>query len=322
MASDPSANVDRARQKQGGQAAHYNNMATHNAAGLQHGVAYTGCAQTAFPAGYMEQNNGPQHSKKRGYDDYANNFFEDAKRSRVEPVYNQAMAQRLTGLSSYLNDGWNYVDQDYTSSLPALKSKQDLLEIDQWLYQLSSDVQQTTYPPQAYRASGYAPQSTLYPNVPNILQADYSQSLNMSGSMYPSFNSAYVQQMPMYNNTMLAPQAGALYMEPRRTIDISQLQTAPSAAQESSVRDTPVVQSGSKSPVNKTEEITRHVEQMTIADEKAATEEKEKHTAMIRTMREAIRSMIKRIEVDGQGFHGLSLAADTSNTPAAVSAQG
>ncbi|CCG83710.1 protein of unknown function [Taphrina deformans PYCC 5710] len=248
-----------------------------------------------YSTSYPEQVAAQQYSqsRKRGYEDYANDFFEDAKRSRLEPVYNMAMAQRLTGLNGYIADDWSYPDQAYNCNLPALKTKQDLLEIDQWLYQLSTDVNRGSH---AVQAPKYG--AAMYPTVPNALLPDYyAQGANMAvaGNMYPASNFPYIGQLPVYNNPILAPHMGARYHEPRRTIDISQLQSAPSVAPESSIRDTPVKV---EKPVtnSKPEDIIQNVEKMSIADEKSIMADKAKHVAMISTMREAIASMIRRLD--------------------------
>lgn len=264
--------------------------------------AYNNALQSIYPEVQGEQLYGQQQSRKRGYDTFANNFFEDAKRSRVEPVYNPAMAQRLSGLNNYINDGWNYVDQNYNSSLPALKTKQDLLEIDQWLYQLFNTVQQGSYPSGMQRGPVYGAQpGSIYPSVPAMLQNDYSQSLKTPGSasLYPDMSPGgfgYSNQVPMYHNSAVLPQVGR-YNEPRRTIDISQLQAAPSVGKISSVRDTPVTApSEDATPSPKAEELSTHVEKMTIADEKAVVADRVRHIAMIKTMRDAIASMLKKME--------------------------
>lgn len=279
------------------------------APGLQSQYAYSTAIQSVYPDTYAENVYTQQHSRKRGYDDYANDFFEDAKRSRVEPVYNQAMAQRLSGLDNYISEGWNYVDQDYNTSLPALKNKQDLLEIDQWLYQLSNTVQPGAMEAHAFRNASYGhPQGSIYPNVPNMLQNDYSQSLNLSSSatLYPTLpagNFAFSSQTPGYNSNTILPQIGSYYSEPRRTIDISQLQAAPSSAKESNVRDTPVHPSvaapdsqASAQKQEKTEEISKDIAKMSLVDERSVAEEKAKHAKMIKSMRAAIASMLKKME--------------------------
>lgn len=267
--------------------------------------AFTNAVQSVYPDvfAYLDTGlNQSSQSKKRGYDSYANDFFEDAKRSRVEPVYNPAMAQRLAGLNTYINDGWNYVDQNYNTSLPALKEKQDLLEIDQWLYQLSNTVQQNNFPAQAFRASAYAPsQAAMYPSVPAMLQNDYSQSLaQCSARLYPTLpaaNFAYPGQIQSFSPSTILPQMGSRYAEPRRTIDISQLQAAPSCANESSVRDTPVLKKGENATSPKiTEDISKNVEKLSLLDEKTVAEERAKHAAMIKTMRHAIAAMLKKQE--------------------------
>lgn len=312
MSSDPShaqAAAQQSVQYQANGNQDYHDQYGGNSGAAQSHYAFASAVQSVYPDVYPDssrnQQQQQQQSKKRGYDSYANNFFEDAKRSRVEPVYNTAMAQRLAGLNSYINEGWNYVDQNYNSSLPALKDRQDLLEIDQWLFQLSNTVQQD-YPAQsAFRNSVYSSQpASMYPSVPTMLQNDYSQSLNQGltgGQLYPNLptNSfAFPGQLQSYNQNTILPQMGSRYAEPRRTIDISQLQAAPSSAKESSIRNTPVFKAAeSPAPAKVAEDIARNVEKLSLVDEKAVAEERAKHAAMIKTMREAIAAMIKKQEI-------------------------
>lgn len=310
MSSDPLHNQPRlqhAAQYQAVAGKNYRENYQNVAGAAQTQYAFANAVQSVYPNVYPDSAAafGPQHqqqNKKRGYDDDANNFFEDAKRSRVEPVYNPAMAQRLTGLNTYINDGWNYIDQNYNTSLPALKDRQDLLEIDQWLYQLSSTLEQGSNSPQAFRSTVSSSQSSVYPNVPAMLQNDYSQSLcqGPTGSVYPNIpasNFAFPGHLASFAGNTVLPQMVTRYTEPRRTIDISQLQAAPSSAKESSIRDTPV-KSAVDVPATPrvTEDITSNVERLSIVDEKAAAEERAKHGAMIKTMREAIATMVKKME--------------------------
>lgn len=299
------------------------------APGLQSQYAYSTAIQSVYPETYIENvySHQQQHSRKRGYDDYANDFFEDAKRSRVEPVYNQAMAQRLSGLDHYISEGWNYVDQDYNTSLPALKNKQDLLEIDQWLYQLSNTVQPGDMESHAMNHPSYGrPQASIYPNVPNMLQNDYSQSLNLSSSatLYPTLpagNFAFSSQAAGYNSNTILPQIGSYYSEPRRTIDISQLQAAPSSAKESNVRDTPVHAAQASGEVKavvsqkqeKTEEISKDIAKMSLVDERSVAEEKAKHARMIKAMRAAIASMLKKMEEASSNNAQTKTALESTN---------
>lgn len=240
--------------------------------------AYVNGVQAVYPE---------QYSKKRAYDDdYANHFFEDAKRSRIEPVYNPAMAQRLSALDPYISDSW-YMDQATynpanTVALPALRTKQDLLEIDQWLYALSGTVQYD-------RLS-----QPMYPSMASVFQNDYSQSMDMapSASIYPTLpqsNFTFSSQNPSYSGTIL-PQLGSRYGDQSRTLDISRLQAAPSAV-ESNVRGSPAEPPTEKS----NEDISKDVAKLTLVD----ADERKKHAEMIKNMRRVIASMLKRME-DGQ----------------------
>lgn len=143
--------------------------------------------------GFVETVNPQSTSRKRSYD-YANDFFEDVKRHKITPIYNDDMAARLSTLQAWVTDDlfkptyntYQLPQQQSISSqpymLPALRTKQDLLDANQFLAQL----QHQAFDPQY--TSDYMPQyptyanKTLYPT----LDLDYSQSSQMD--MTPSTN--------------------------------------------------------------------------------------------------------------------------------------
>ena len=247
-------------------------------------------------------------SRKRGYNDYANEFFEDAKRSRLVPEYNPAMAARLSNFDLALDaDFWQ--DPAYGVSLPALRTKQDLQEIDQWLFQLAGNVQAdlTMSQPSPFRAEFPDPYgvSNLSPFGQTAFSSD---SIPNAAPSYPSipFSNFTGTQGPMpYSSKMVMPQVGgARYGDDRRTIEIANLQKAPNA-KESSLRST--VQAGFKpersaSPAlsspgggagsvatgeRKTEELTRGVATLSVADR----QDRERHLKLIKKLRDVIARM-------------------------------
>jgi len=110
-------------------------------------------------------------------------FFEDAKRHKIQPVYDGAMAQRLTALQfsapSTTGEGIDFNGSTTVTApaanggpqsftLPSLRTKQDLIDADHFLTQLSATVydnspqyqQFRTQPNQApHTPNGPAPQS-------------------------------------------------------------------------------------------------------------------------------------------------------------------
>ncbi|KAL7271178.1 hypothetical protein RUND412_006077 [Rhizina undulata] len=115
-------------------------------------------------------------SKKRAYEG-VNGFFEDAKRHKIQPVYDGAMAQRLSALQQFVPattaEGTDYnhhaatvtapptgvapVNQQYT--LPSLRTKQDLIDADNFLTQLSANVYES---PAAAGVTGAATSGNHY----------------------------------------------------------------------------------------------------------------------------------------------------------------
>ncbi|KAI5804568.1 hypothetical protein EDC01DRAFT_426034 [Geopyxis carbonaria] len=95
------------------------------------------------------------HNEKKRSFDGVDQFFEDAKRHKLQPVYDGAMAQRLSALQfvpSTTGEGVDFnghtttVTAPPTTSagqpftLPSLRTKQDLIDADNFLTQLSANV--------------------------------------------------------------------------------------------------------------------------------------------------------------------------------------
>lgn len=116
-------------------------------------------AQQAQQAHQQQQ----QNEKKRSFDG-VDQFFEDAKRHKIQPVYDGAMAQRLSALqfapstTADLDFGGHTVtapaqnsNQQFT--LPSLRTKQDLIDADNFLTQLSANVYDASGNPFPFRAN-------------------------------------------------------------------------------------------------------------------------------------------------------------------------
>lgn len=113
----------------------------------------------------MNQQQPVSESKKRAFDG-VDQFFEDAKRHKIQPVYDGNMAQRLSALQQFVpTTSGESVDfnghhaatvtapapgqNQYT--LPSLRTKQDLIDADHFLTQLSANVYES---PAAAAAAG------------------------------------------------------------------------------------------------------------------------------------------------------------------------
>lgn len=298
---------------------------------LEHG-GHTQKEQSAYPdlfsASAVQQSQPLPASRKRAYQEEASIFFEDAKRSRMEPVYNPIMAERLSTLDTYLHDGGFFFDsppQQQQQLLPegplfsdgtltALQTKQDLLDFDAWLLQLSG-----TFPGQ----EGFEdPTSALYAQSQFSPGSEYPglQMKQDTIGLYPTLPLSLYQQ-PLYGDTlglaststlpMLAGDAG-LFASGRRHLNLGQLQAPRPAspglrlsrgAPESNVRDAPLAPPQPAAVGTKEETIAERVGKLTLQEkeeqekQEVATQERVKrHAAMIRRLRLAIHRQVERLE--------------------------
>jgi hypothetical protein len=111
-------------------------------------------------------------NKKRSFDGI-DQLFEDAKRNKIQPVYDGAMVQRLSALLYVPSTSGEAVDYGHTATstappttqsytLPSLRTKQDLLDADNFLTQLSANVHDSN-PQQQFQYRGNANQSPHTP---------------------------------------------------------------------------------------------------------------------------------------------------------------
>ncbi|KAK9464820.1 hypothetical protein V1512DRAFT_86616 [Lipomyces arxii] len=163
--------------------------------------------QSAYQ-GYVHEFTPPELPRTKRTFDAANDFFEDVKRHKVAPVYGQDMASRLSALEALVGVTAPVLPAEYSQSvvpgpqsqayhhaphyphitqapmhaplpshtphapphtLPALRTKQDMLETDHFLTQLSSNMYHQPQPPQqpqyhypAAHASQPAPMPTPF----------------------------------------------------------------------------------------------------------------------------------------------------------------
>jgi hypothetical protein len=123
-----------------------------------------------------------QNSKKRSFDG-VDQFLEDVKRNKLQPVYDGAMAQRLTALSQFIpsttSEGVDFngtatvtapaTNGSQPFTLPSLRTKQDLIDADNFLTQLSANVYDSSAHQYQFRHN--ASQSPHAPNGQNQQQS-------------------------------------------------------------------------------------------------------------------------------------------------------
>lgn len=133
--------------------------------GSNPGVYYYPAQQPAPQQDGMNQQQPVNESKKRAFDG-VDQFFEDAKRHKIQPVYDGQMAQRLSALQQFVpttsSEGVDFNGHHATTvtapaagqnqyTLPSLRTKQDLIDADHFLTQLSANVYES---PAAAAAAG------------------------------------------------------------------------------------------------------------------------------------------------------------------------
>jgi len=141
----------------------------------QAAAAQAQAAQAAQQQQQQQQHQEQQSAKKRSFDG-VDQFFDDAKRHKIQPVYDGAMAHRLSALQFVPSTTGEGVDfngsatvtapattggpQTYT--LPSLRTKQDLIDADHFLTQLSANVYDSSGQQFQFRA-----QASQSPHTPN-----------------------------------------------------------------------------------------------------------------------------------------------------------
>ncbi|KAK7206827.1 hypothetical protein BZA70DRAFT_115549 [Myxozyma melibiosi] len=157
-------------------------LATHQQPQQQQQPQYASTA-SGVPPSYQHEYAPPPFAglhgdmpRKRVFD-AANDFVEDVKRHRVAPVYGQDMASRLSALEALVGVvppsteyAGNYQSQNHShyplplsqisqppaqhpTTLPALKTKQEMLEADHFLNQLSTSLYSSSSHPAPLQSS-------------------------------------------------------------------------------------------------------------------------------------------------------------------------
>lgn len=110
----------------------------------------------------------PTESKKRALEG-ADQFFDEVKRHKIQPVYDNAMAQRLSQLQQYMpvpQENLDYqahgntpvtsagqVNGTHPFTLPSLRTKQELVEANNFLTELSHNLYDSSAPAAAAAAA-------------------------------------------------------------------------------------------------------------------------------------------------------------------------
>ncbi|KAK9461955.1 uncharacterized protein V1516DRAFT_673389 [Lipomyces oligophaga] len=275
--------------------------------------------------------------RKRAFD-AANDFVEDVKRHRVVPVYGQDMASRLSALealvgvtppapppSDYLSTassayahapphalhylGPSHHSQSVPSQLPALKTKQELLDADHFLNQLSTSIYNSggQHSSSSHAVPFGSSQSQLYQSSNNAglnqpvvspftainsehshmsTHLPYSQNVNSSAGLYPSLPS--VSSVEQHQS--IPGLASRFDPDPTRRFSVGALQKSAkscSSSSESTVSDTSV------------DDLLEEMEvKLVLTQDKNFVSERQRkmHILVIERLRSVVRSMLVTIE--------------------------
>lgn len=131
----------------------------------------------------------PTESKKRALEG-ADQFFDEVKRHKIQPVYDSNMAQRLSALQQYMPVSQENIDYQthggtpvssagqgagsHPYTLPSLKTRQELVDANNFLTELSHNLYDSSAPAAAANNSSanYAQSGQFFFNVSPLRGAD------------------------------------------------------------------------------------------------------------------------------------------------------
>lgn len=129
----------------------------------------------------------PTGSKKRALEG-ADQFFDEVKRHKIQPVYDNAMAQRLSQLQQYMpvpqenldyqahgNTPVTSAGQAHPFTLPSLRTKQEIVEANNFLTELSHNLYDSSAPTAAATAAAAAASAASYAQAATT-QADQNET--------------------------------------------------------------------------------------------------------------------------------------------------
>jgi len=259
--------------------------------------------------GFVETVNPQNTSRKRSYD-YANEFFEDVKRHKITPIYNDDMAARLSALQAWVTDDlfkptyntYQLHQQQTVPSqqymLPALRTKQDLLDANQFLTQLQSQAFEPQY------ATDYLPQyptyanKTLYPT----LDLDYTQQsqtdVTPSTNLYPQLFDQTASLSSSYNYMGIGSR---MAYDGTKVVNTGVLQKAPPAEESRRAGSEELVQDMEKMDVDSEskERKPSSTESESVTVKKEDDDDiKAKHLELIKKLQKLVQELLLDQEKD------------------------
>ncbi|KAI5793607.1 hypothetical protein FPQ18DRAFT_258511 [Pyronema domesticum] len=196
-------------------------MQPHGVPGLGQHYPNSAAYGPGAAAQQQQQQAQQQHNEKKRSFDGVDQFFDDAKRHKIQPVYDGAMAQRLSALQFIPSTSAEGVDFGHAATvtapptngntpsftLPSLRTKQDLIDADNFLTQLSTNIYDSTNPNnfspyrQQHNGSPHTPQAQTQQPSPQQNQGHEAPPAPMASSAPPSVSGTAALTPPHSNYT-------------------------------------------------------------------------------------------------------------------------
>lgn len=205
----------------------------------------------------------PTESKKRSLEG-PDHFFDEVKRHKIQPVYDSAMAQRLSALQQYMpvtQENLDYqphggtpvssagqVATAHPFTLPSLRTKQELVEANNFLTELSHNLYDSAAPAAAAAAAAATASAASYAQAgqffPNGVSLSHLLTISVSATTQADQNGATVASgAPVVSMGATSGGGNAVLTPPNTNYTASQSPVATSGA----AQQTPPNQSPSTS---------------------------------------------------------------------------
>lgn len=287
----------RAAEKAALQAAQARNLNYQNSFRSSNGLDQyvTGGANSATAAFDLQQSQfdsllamepSEQESRKRK-PEMVNQFFDDVKKSKVTPRYNNDMASRLTNLEFNMNNDFSLPPLSNSGSSKFFKTNQELYDTNTFFNQLSASLDQYTPALQGQN-----------PSLPTLKCSEPLQSLN-SSSLYPSLslgatgtNFAYPQIANRMESSTTQSDAYRRYNIGinQKSADVDTVESG-CASEDSDDFDDGYEESESEYEDEEMAQLSKQMESLRVEDDSIT-----RHKKLIHVIQHRLAEMIKEVE--------------------------
>ncbi|CEP21600.1 unnamed protein product [Cyberlindnera jadinii] len=227
-----------------------------------------------------------QESRKRK-PEMVNQFFDDVKKSKVTPRYNNDMASRLTNLEFNMNNDFSLPPLSNSGSSKFFKTNQELYDTNTFFNQLSASLDQYTPALQGQN-----------PSLPTLKCSEPLQSLN-SSSLYPSLslgatgtNFAYPQIANRMESSTTQSDAYRRYNIGinQKSADVDTVESG-CASEDSDDFDDGYEESESEYEDEEMAQLSKQMESLRVEDDSIT-----RHKKLIHVIQHRLAEMIKEVE--------------------------